>query len=98
MTPPVRLTPAAVQDVILAERWYLEEAPHVVASFRQEIDKTLRRISEQPASYQTVEAAVRRAPMRKFPFSLFYRVLPAWIEVVAVLHQSRDPRTWRQRI
>ena len=53
MTPPVRLTPAAVQDVILAERWYLEEAPHVVASFRKEIDKTLGRISEQPASYQT---------------------------------------------
>ena len=53
MTPPVRLTPAAVQDVILAERWYLEEAPHVVASFRKEIDKALGRISERPASYQT---------------------------------------------
>ena len=98
MTPPVRLTPAAVQDVILAERWYLEEAPHVVASFRKEIDKALGRISERPASYQAVESTVRRAPMRRFPFSVFYRVLPAWIEVVAVLHQSRDPRTWRRRI
>ena len=98
MTPPVRLTSAAVQDLALAERWYLEEAPHVLASFEEEIDRTFDRISERPHMYRTLQATVRRALVRKFPFSVFYRVLPEWIEVIAVLHQSRDPRTWRRRV
>ena len=98
MTLPVRLTSAAVQDLALAERWYLDEAPHVLASFEVEIDRAFRLISERPELYQTVESTVRRALVRKFPFSVFYRVLPEWIEVIAVVHQSRDPRTWQRRV
>ena len=98
MTLPVRLTSAAVQDLALAERWYLDKAPHVLASFEEEIDSTFGLISDRPELYQTVESTVRRAPVRKFPFSVFYRILPEWIEVVAVMHQSRDPRTWQRRV
>ena len=32
MTLPVRLTPAAEQDILLAQRWYLAQAPRVLAS------------------------------------------------------------------
>ena len=32
MTLPVRLTPAAEQDILLAQRWYLAEEPRVLAS------------------------------------------------------------------
>ena len=97
MSLPVRLTPAAAQDLALAERWYSREAQHVVASFEEEIDRVFRRISEGPESYQIVEATVRRAPVRRFPFSVYYRILSEWIEVVAIVHQSRDPRTWQRR-
>ena len=98
MSLRVRLTPAAEQDLVLAERWYSREAPHVVASFAEEIDRVFRRISERPESYQVVEATVRRAPCRRFPFSVYYRILSEWIEVIAVVHQSRDPRTWQRRV
>ena len=98
MTLPVRLTSAAVRDVTLAQSWYLDEAPQILASFEEELDEALRRISERPESYQTVERSVRRALVRKFPFSVYYRVLAEWIEVIAVVHQSRDPRTWQRRI
>ena len=98
MTLTVRLTSAAVQDLALAEQWYLNEAPHVLTSFEREIDKAFRLISERPTLYQTVESTVRRALVQKFPFSVFYRILPEWIEVIAVLHQSRDPGIWRRRV
>lgn len=46
MTLPVRLTSAAVQDLALAERWYLDEA---LASFEEEIDRgAFSVISERP--------------------------------------------------
>ena len=98
MTLPVRLTSAAVQDLALAERWYLNAAPHVLTSFEHEIDRALRLISERPELYQTVESTVRRALVQKFPFSVFYQILPEWIEVIAVVHHSRDPRTWQRRV
>ena len=37
MTLPVRLTPAAEQDIVLALRWYLTEAPHVVARISHQL-------------------------------------------------------------
>ncbi len=87
-----------MQDLALAEQWYLNEAPHVLASFEEEVDTTIRLIAKRPRPYQTVESTVRRALVGKFPFSVFYRILPEWIEVIAVVHQSRDPRTWQRRV
>ena len=87
-----------MQDLALAERWYLDESPHVLASFEEEIDSTFDLISERPGLYQTVESTVRRALVRKLPFSVFCRILPESIEVIAVVHQSRDPRTWQRRV
>ena len=80
MTPAVRLTSAAVQDLALVEQWYFDEAPHVPASFEEEVDTTLGRVAERPDLYQAVMRTVRRAPLRKFPFSVFYRVLPELFE------------------
>ena len=97
MTVPVRLTPAAERDIVLAAGWYFREAPHMLAAFEEEIDRSFQRISEQPEMYQVVEATVRRATVQRFPFSVFYRILPDWIEVIGIVHQSRDPRSWRTR-
>ena len=55
---PVRLTSDAVQDLAIAERWYLDEAPHVLASFEEEIDRAFRLISGRPELYQAVESTV----------------------------------------
>lgn len=98
MTLPLRLTRAAEEDILLAQRWYRVEAPHVLASFQKEVEESFDRVGDEPEMYRIVEAEVRRAPLRRFPFSVFYRMLPEWIEVIGVVHQSRDPRKWRRRI
>ena len=46
MSLPVRLTAYAGQDLAAAEQWYLDEAPHVLASFEEEIDRAFRLVSE----------------------------------------------------
>jgi plasmid stabilization system protein ParE len=33
-----------------------------------------------------------------FPYIVYYRILTGRIEVIAVLHGSRDPQTWKDRI
>ena len=69
----------------------------MLASFEEEVDRSFQRIMDQPEMYQVVEATVRRALVQPFPFSVFYRLLPDWIEVIGVVHQSRDPGDWRRR-
>ena len=98
MTLPIRLTSAAEQDILLAVSWYLREAPHMLASFEEEVDRAFQRIMDQPEMYQVVEARVRRALVQRFPYSVFYRPLPDWIEIIGVVHHSRDPRDWRRRV
>jgi hypothetical protein len=40
---------------------------------------------------------VRRALTRRFPYRVFFIVLPDAIVVFAVLHAARHDRIWKQR-
>ena len=63
-----------------------------------EIDAALQRIAAHPKLYQIVAGEARRAVLRRFPFSVYYREVSDWVEIVAVVHQARDPRIWQERI
>jgi hypothetical protein len=41
---------------------------------------------------------VRRTKLPGFPYLTYYRVLSDRVEVIAVLHGSRDPSVWQGRI
>ncbi len=56
-----------------------------------------RTISAAPDSYPLAEGDVREAPVRGFPYCVYYRVRVARVVVVAIYHQSRDPAGWRGR-
>lgn len=40
---------------------------------------------------------VRSRRLRHFPYLIYYRLLSERIEVLGVLHGSRDPSTWKDR-
>lgn len=50
-----------------------------------------------PELYAPTFQSVRPAKLRRFPYVVYYRVLPDRIEVLAILHGSRDPRVWQGR-
>ncbi|HEX8201483.1 MAG TPA: type II toxin-antitoxin system RelE/ParE family toxin [Isosphaeraceae bacterium] len=41
---------------------------------------------------------VRACRLRRFPYVVYYRVLADRVEVLAVLHGSRESSTWRSRV
>lgn len=92
MTLPIRLTSAAERDLMLAELWYLEEAPHMLVALEGEVERVFGYVGEQPEMYKVVVGTVRRAPLERFPFSVFYCVLPEWIEVLGVGTPSPESR------
>ena len=66
--------------------------------FRNALADIVERIQSMPRMYVIVVENVHRAKLRRFPYLLYYRVLENRIEVLAVLHSSRDPRLWGERV
>lgn len=51
-----------------------------------------------PELHGIVWEDIRGAPIRKHPYVIYYRVLVHSIDILAVLHGSRDPSILKSRI
>ena len=87
----------AEQDIDHAFAWYRVNAPHVANHFLDALDAMFALILERPALFPVAHRDLRRAVMRRFPYSVYYRVDDASVTVFAVLHQHRADRIWRKR-
>lgn len=91
------LTAAARKDIAEAQDWYKRESTALTASFRAELDRQMDRLVNRPSLFPFARADVRRAKLRRFPYSLLFRVMPDGIYVIACFHSSRDPGVWQRR-
>jgi plasmid stabilization system protein ParE len=57
-----------------------------------------RRIESGPARYAFAYGSYRRAILRRFPYTIYFRVAGADIVIYAVMHHSRDPKVLRDRL
>jgi toxin ParE1/3/4 len=97
MTPAIILTPAAEIDIADSIAWYESVRLGLSLDFRLMLDVTLCRIIHQPEAYPLIARGLRRALLRRFAHGIFYRRQESVIQVVGILHTSRDPRIWQDR-
>jgi plasmid stabilization system protein ParE len=83
--------------LIAAQDWYEGVATGLGRRFQQAIDTLAERMSENPRQFPIVFKNVRRALLRRFPYSLFFVVEGDDLTVIACFHASRDPSRWQQR-
>jgi plasmid stabilization system protein ParE len=93
----VIFTQAAREELIEAQDWYEGEATGLGRRFRQAINALIGRMSDNPRQFPTVFRNVRRALLRRFPYSLFFVVEDDVLIVTACFHGSRDPSHWQER-
>jgi plasmid stabilization system protein ParE len=93
----VIFTQAARFELIAAQDWYENEATGLGRRFRQAIDALTERMSANPRQFPIVFKNVRRALLRRFPYSLFFVVEDDALIVIACFHASRDPSHWQKR-
>ncbi len=55
-------------------------------------------IQRQPEMYPVALDEFRRAPIRRFPFEIFYEALHDQVTIYSVFHCSQDPQKWRERL
>jgi plasmid stabilization system protein ParE len=97
MTLPIDFRLEAVDEVDAAYAWYEEQRAGLGEEFLAAFLAQLERIQENPAGWAIRNRKVRACPMRRFPYVLYYRMLPDRINVIAVQHGHRNPHSWRRR-
>jgi toxin ParE1/3/4 len=98
MTLVAVFRPEAQADLLQTRDWYERQQPGLGGAFSVAADEAVIRIEAMPQMYATVFGDVRRGKLRTFPYLIYYRVLSDRIEVIAVLHGSRDPKRWQERV
>jgi plasmid stabilization system protein ParE len=98
MSLAIVFRPEARADVLAAYDWYEQQQSGLGSAFIDALSLLLDRIKTMPQMYAVVLCDARRAKLRTFPYLTYYRVHADRIEVIAVLHGSRDPKRWQERV
>ena len=95
--PSLELHPDALEDVLAGYRWYRERSVRVADAFLAELDRALHLIQVAPESWPAYLAGTRDYPLRKYPYSVVYRLEGQSIVVYAFAHSKRRPGYWKSR-
>jgi plasmid stabilization system protein ParE len=94
---PVRFHRAAIAEAVSARDWYDRVREGLGTSFAEEVERVVNLIEQYPSRFPFHTDGMRRASLRRFPFSVFFEEAGDVIYVWAVFHHRRDPSTIEQR-
>lgn len=97
MMLPVVFHDAAEAELNEAAAYYAEARPGLGEAFIAEVQRAVDRIAASPLAGRAVERDVRWWVVKRFPYSVLYRVRDDHIRILAIAHQKRRPFYWRGR-
>ena len=98
MTRSIEFRPEVQDDIASACRWYNDRDETLGKQFLEEFQATLERILWNPHTYSVTYRDSRSARLHRFPYVVHYRVAADKVKVFAVMHGSRDPTAWQERV
>jgi len=98
MSLPVDVHPEAVAEARAATQWYRQRSSSAANVFLAELDRAIEKITENPKTWPRLIAGTQRFLMKRFPFSVVFRLTPNRMEVVAIAHGRRKPGYWKGRL
>jgi hypothetical protein len=85
-------------ELLDAAARYEGERSGLGGEFLDDVQAMLDRIEENPFQFQAMDAEIRRALSRRFPYFIYFKVSGDVARVNAVLHQHRGPDVVKSRI
>ncbi len=55
-------------------------------------------MAEHPNTWPAIDYEIRRRVVRRFPYSILYRIDVDEIVIVAIMHQKQKPNYWIDRL
>ncbi len=100
MSFPSKILPDARLDIIETITWYNEQQAGLGKLFRNALTEAIHLIREQPLLFAERYRGVRLAPLKKFPYFVYY-IFDEQLQrivIIAVLHGGRNPEVWKERV
>jgi len=88
----------ALEEAEAAASWYAQRSAAAAAAFSEELDAAESAIARLPDAWPRFDHNTHRFLLRRFPFSIVYRVEPRRVLIVAVAHWHRRAGYWKPRI
>ena len=98
MIERVIYTPEADDDIAESYGWYENREPGLGEDFLRCVEACVVMIQRHPQIFPIAVDEFRHAPIRRFPFEIFYEATDECIFVYSVFHCSQDPQKWRKRL
>ncbi len=94
----IAFTPEAEIEALQAYFWYEIQKAALGEDFKICIDLKIESLKKNPKTSGYIYKNIRASKIKRFPYNLIYRVFNSQIQVIAIFHQSRNPKEWRKRI
>ena len=90
--------PEALEEYLGAVSYYADVSPRLAESFINAFESGIEEILTYPGAWQIVGQDVRRYLIKRFPFGIYYCIEGDRVMIYAVMHMSRDPQYWKDRL
>jgi len=97
VTLPVIFHEGAEDELNEAAAYYAQARPGLGEAFVTEVQCAVDAIAASPLVGTQIENGVRRWLVKRFPYSVLYRVRDDHLRILAIAHQKRRPFYWRGR-
>jgi plasmid stabilization system protein ParE len=97
VTLPVIFHDLAEGELNEAAAYYAQARPGLGDAFIAEVQRAIESLADAPLAGREVEKDVRWWLVKRFPYSVLYRVRDDHIRILAIAHQKRRPFYWRGR-
>ena len=75
--------------------WYEEQQAGLGQEFVDFLTSFCRTLVDFPRKYRKIEGKTHLAILPRFPYCIYFDVLPDQIRVISVVHGKRHPDTWK---
>lgn len=95
--------PEALLEAEEAARWYAAKSPELGVDFAAAVEEVFDAIRKNPQRYGVLprpgrQVEIRAGLTRRFPYLVLFFVRGDSVRVVAVMHASRRPDYWSERL
>ena len=95
---PYGFHPDASYELTAAIDFYAEINPRLAGEFISEVEYSIAAVCRNPERWRAVDGDVRRCLVHRFPYGLYYTSGNKFVTIWAVMHLSREPGYWKQRM
>jgi plasmid stabilization system protein ParE len=93
----IRFLTIAEIEIDEAVSWYQKQSEDQDLNFLDELARAFRVITAYPLIAAEIEQDIRIFFLNRFPYSVIYGIEGDVIVIIALAHQSREPRYWMAR-